>query len=112
MRPQHEFTVVSRLPPSLEPLVGLAANLHWAWDRRLIDLFDRLDGAVDERSWRTTGQHPVDLVRRTSPACWEQLAADDEFVAAVAAADARLRELVDGVGPLVRDSAVPAGGRR
>ncbi len=96
MRPQHEFTVVSRLPPSLEPLVGLAANLHWAWDRRLIDLFDRLDGAVDERSWRTTGQHPVDLVRRTSPACWERLADDGEFVAAVAAADGRLRDLTEG----------------
>ena len=96
MRPQHEFNVVSRLPPSLEPLVGLAANLHWAWDRRLIDLFDRLDGAVDERSWRTTGQHPVDLVRRTSPACWERLADDDEFVADVAAADRRLRDLTDG----------------
>ena len=25
MRPLHEFTVVSSLPPSLEPLVGLAA---------------------------------------------------------------------------------------
>ena len=96
MRPQHEFNVVSRLPPSLEPLVGLAANLHWAWDRRLIDLFDRLDGAVDERSWRTTGQHPVDLVRRTSPTCWERLADDDEFVADVAAADRRLRDLTDG----------------
>ena len=35
-------------------------------------------------------------MRRTSPACWEQLAEDDEFVAAVAAADARLRDLLDG----------------
>ena len=47
MRPLHEFTVVSSLPPSLEPLVGLAANLHWAWDRQLIALFDRLDGTVE-----------------------------------------------------------------
>jgi hypothetical protein len=70
MRPLHEFTVVSSLPPSLEPLVGLASNLHWAWDRQLIALFDRLDGTVGG-PWRETDQHPVDLVRRTSPACWE-----------------------------------------
>src|SRR6187402_1884774 len=67
MRPLHEFTVVSSLPPALEPLVGLAANLHWAWDRQLISLFDRLDGTVGG-SWRETDQHPVDLVRRTPPA--------------------------------------------
>jgi glycogen phosphorylase len=89
MRPLHEFTVVSSLPPSLEPLVGLAANLHWAWDRSLIALFDRLDGTVGG-PWRETEQHPVDLVRRTSPACWEALAADADFVDAVAAARRRL----------------------
>ena len=89
MRPLHEFTVASSLPPSLEPLVGLAANLHWAWDRQLIALFDRLDGTVGG-PWRETDQHPVDLVRRTSPACWESLAADPDFVEGVAAARRRL----------------------
>jgi starch phosphorylase len=80
MRPVHQFTVVSNVPESLRAIETVAANLHWAWDRQLAALFDRLDGSRDGRSWRETGQHPVDLVRRTSPACWAALADDEHFV--------------------------------
>ncbi|MEO1055413.1 MAG: alpha-glucan family phosphorylase [Actinomycetota bacterium] len=90
MQPVHTFTVHSRIPEPLAALAGLATNLHWVWDRRLAALFDRLDGTIDGATWRSTGQHPADLVRRTSPGCWEQLAADAEFVGEVAAARARL----------------------
>jgi starch phosphorylase len=93
MRPLHEFTVTCNVPTSLAPLSSLATNLQWAWDRRLIALFDRLDGTIDARRWRETGQHPADLVRRTSPSCWEALAADDDFVNSVADANARLEAL-------------------
>lgn len=96
MRPIHEFTVVSQIPESLTALSDLAANLHWAWDRQLAAVFDRLDGSPGGRSWRTTGQHPVDLVRRTSPGCWADLAADADFVAAVGAAQQRLAAVLDG----------------
>ncbi len=80
MHPVHQFTVVSNVPESLRAIETVAANLHWAWDRQLAALFDRLDGSHDGRSWRETGQHPVDLVRRTSPACWASLADDEQFV--------------------------------
>ena len=79
MRPAHQFTVVSSIPDSLAAMPALAENLHWSWDRQLASLFDRLDGGVNG-SWRDTGQHPVDLVRRTTPACWEALADDHVFV--------------------------------
>ncbi|NQY56409.1 MAG: alpha-glucan family phosphorylase [Ilumatobacteraceae bacterium] len=90
MQPVHTFTVYSRIPDSLAALAGLADNLHWVWDRRLAALFDRLDGTINGVAWRASGQHPADLVRRTSPGCWEQLAADPDFVGEVAAARARL----------------------
>ncbi len=96
MRPLHQFTVVSQIPESLGALNELAANLHWAWDRELAVVFDRLDGSRDGLAWRSSGQHPVDLVRRTSPACWAALAGDDEFVASVQAAGARLAAVLDG----------------
>lgn len=92
MQPVHEFTVVSSVPESLRAIEELAANLHWAWDRQLARLFDRLDGTPDERSWRTTGQHPTDLVRCTSPACWEALAADEQYVEQLAHAEQRLAD--------------------
>src|SRR6056297_551311 len=96
MRPAHHFTVVSRVPDQLRPLEELAANLHWAWDRYVAGLFDRLDGTPDGRSWRESGQHPVDLVRRTTPACWDELAADDDYVARVDDARRRLASRLDG----------------
>src|SRR5690606_23352430 len=69
---------------------------HWAWDRQLARLFDRLDGSIDGRSWRVTGQHPTDVVRRTSPACWEALAADDQFVEQLGRAERRLEAACEG----------------
>jgi starch phosphorylase len=96
MRPVRQFTVVSNVPESLRAIESLAANLHWAWDRQLAHLFDRLDGSPDGRSWRETGQHPVDLVRRTSPACWDTLAADEQFIEQLASARQRLDEALGG----------------
>ncbi|MGA7756765.1 MAG: alpha-glucan family phosphorylase [Ilumatobacteraceae bacterium] len=95
MRPVHQFTVSSSVPASLEPLEAIAANLHWAWSRELALPFDRLDGSPTGASWRETGQHPVDLVRRTSPGCWEQLAADEAYVEQVRAARHHLDELLE-----------------
>ena len=96
MRPVRQFTVVSNVPESLRAIESLAANLHWAWDRQLARLFDRLDGTRDGRSWRETGQHPVDLVRRTSPACWDTLAGDEQFIEQLADARQRLDDALGG----------------
>lgn len=97
MRPIHHFNVISEIPESLGALPGLAANLHWVWDRQLASVFDRLDGCPSgPGSWRTTGQHPVDLVRRTTHACWNDLSSDQSFVAEVEAARARLADALAG----------------
>ncbi len=96
MIPSHRFNVTSVIPAPLSALPHLAANLHWAWDRELAGVFDRVDRRRGERSWRRTGQHPTDLVRRTPPARWSELAADPAFVKAVQAADERLIEALSG----------------
>jgi starch phosphorylase len=96
MRPVHHFSVVSNVPESLRAIEALAANLSWAWNRELASLFDRLDGTVGGRSWRATGQHPVDLVRRTSSACWAALADDQQFVDQLAGAQHHLDVALDG----------------
>lgn len=96
MRPAHQFTVTSSVPESLGALEAIAQNLHWAWSHQLSQLFDRLDGSPTGRSWRETGQHPVDLVRRTSPACWQFLSGDEQYVEQVASARQRLDDAIDG----------------
>jgi len=96
MRPPHHFIVTSSVPASLVGLEYVAANLHWAWNPQLARPFDRLDGSPSGESWRVTGQHPVDLVRRTSAACWEQLAADEQYVEQVASARQSLELVLEG----------------
>jgi starch phosphorylase len=96
MRPIHQFTVTSEIPESLSALPELASNLHWAWDRQLAAVFDRIDGRDHDRTWRRTGQHPTDLIRRTQPDQWLELASDDAFVAQVADAKQRLDAVLSG----------------
>ena len=96
MRPTHRFTVTSEIPESLSALPRLASNLHWAWDRELAAVFDRIDGRDHDLTWRRTGQHPTDLIRRTQPDRWSELAADGDFVEQVAAADRRLEDVLTG----------------
>jgi glycogen phosphorylase len=105
MRPVHQFTVVSNVPESLLAIEPLAANLHWAWDRQLARVFDRLDGTPSGRSWRETGQHPVDLVQRTSAACWEQLAGDEHFIEQLGTAQRRLAAALEGPNWFARRAA-------
>ena len=96
MRPVHQFTVTSSIPESLRDLEVIAANLRWAWNRQLAAPFDQLDGSPTGQSWRQTGQHPVDLVRRTSPACWEALADDAGYVDQVVNARESLDQALTG----------------
>jgi starch phosphorylase len=95
MRPVRQFNVVGHVPESLRAIEPLAANLHWAWDRQLAGLFDRLDGTRGGRSWRETGQHPVDLIRRTTSACWAGLADDDQFIEQLGHAQQRLVDALE-----------------
>ncbi len=96
MRPTHQFNVTSEIPDELSVLPGLAANLHWAWDRQLAAVFDRIDGRPVDESWRRTGQHPTDLIRRTDPERWKQLSTDADFVAQVRDAKQRLDDALQG----------------
>ena len=96
MRPIHQFTVTSEIPDSLSALPELASNLHWAWDRQLAAVFDRIDGRDHDLTWRRTGQHPTDLIRRTQPDRWLELASDGAFLTQVADAKQRLDGVLSG----------------
>lgn len=96
MLPTHQFIVTSEIPESLSALPQLAANLHWAWDRELASVFDRIDEQQGDQRWRRTGQHPTDLIRRTTAQRWLELASDDGFVQHVSDAAARLTNAISG----------------
>ena len=77
MKPVHTFTVIPKLPDSLERLRELAHNLRWSWNHDTIALFRRLDSGL----WEKSGHNPVQMLGTINQKQLEEAAADDSFIA-------------------------------
>jgi glycogen phosphorylase len=62
------------MPPGLERLADLAANLWWSWHSEARDLFRSLD----ETLWRRVRHNPIRLLREIEPERLERAAKDPE----------------------------------
>ena len=91
MRPVRRFEVRSSIPEALSDLPALATNIHWAWDRELVRLFERI-----WPGWTADEAHPAHMVRTTSSERLEALAADQAIVRDIAAAKGRLDAAISG----------------
>jgi starch phosphorylase len=86
MKAVQTFTVVSELPPELEPLRAVAMNLGWADDPRAQDLFRRLDReGVDFE-----GRDPASILATGSREQLVKLADDTHFTGLAAAVHGEL----------------------
>ena len=81
MKAVQTFTVVSQLPPQLEPLREVAMNLGWADDERAHDLFRRLD----REGYELEGRDPALILATETRENLERLAADSAFTSLAAA---------------------------
>ncbi|WP_418959227.1 alpha-glucan family phosphorylase [Streptomyces tritici] len=92
MKAIRRFTVRPVLPDPLRPLSELARNLRWSWHEPTRELFR----SVDPDGWRAAEGDPVRLLGSVTAARLTELAADADFLAALAAAaddlDRYLRE--------------------
>ena len=91
MRPVRRFEVRSSIPDALSDLPALAINIHWAWDRELVRLFERI-----WPGWTADDAHPAHMVRTTSSERLEALATDQAIVRDIAAAKGRLDAAITG----------------
>ncbi|GAA6524659.1 glycosyltransferase family 1 protein [Intrasporangium sp. DVR] len=82
----RRFSVRTVLPARIEGLGVLASNLRWSWHPPTRDLF----ASIDPQKWAATKEDPVRLLSRLSAEQLDALAADDDFVARVVAANADL----------------------
>jgi glycogen phosphorylase len=64
------------VPPRLEGLTSLVANLSWSWNREARDLFRTMDPPL----WRQVRHNPIELLREVPAARLEQLAHDPNFL--------------------------------
>jgi len=73
----RRFTVRTVLPEALGGLEELATNLRWSWHEPTMQLFASIAPAV----WDASGRDPIALLGAVEPSRFDELAADDDFVA-------------------------------
>ena len=83
MKAIRRFSVRTVLPARIEGLGELASNLRWSWHPPTRDLFE----SIDPDKWAASKQDPVRFLSRLSAGELSALAADDDFVARLVAAN-------------------------
>lgn len=73
----RSYTVLPCLPKRLEPLQKIAYNLWWCWNADAVALFRRVNADLFE----ALDHSPVRLLTSTEQSRFEELAADDGFLA-------------------------------
>lgn len=72
-----KFIVNPRVPERLRPLLQIARNIRWAWNRDAVALFSRIDTDL----WREVEHNPVALLGRIPPERLTALSRDEAFLA-------------------------------
>jgi glycogen phosphorylase len=91
MRPVRKFEVRPTIPEALGALPELSTNLHWAWDRDAVRLFEGV-----WPGWTADEAHPAHMVRTTSSERLAALAEDQAIVRDLNAAKGRLDATLTG----------------
>ncbi|MFW6291068.1 MAG: DUF3417 domain-containing protein, partial [Spirochaetota bacterium] len=73
------YTVDPKIPEPLQPLKELASNLWLSWNFDAVMLFMRLDYDL----WMESHQNPARLLGMVAQERYEELAADDSYLAAL-----------------------------
>lgn len=73
----QRYTVIPRVPARLKPLLAIAHNLWWVWNRNAVALFRR----IDPEGWERSGHNPVLLLGTLHPERLRALADDPAFLA-------------------------------
>lgn len=73
----QKFTVVPRIPERLRPIIRIARNVWWSWNRNAVALFRRIDLDL----WEQCGHNPVALLGALHPQRLRSLEDDHAFLA-------------------------------
>jgi glycogen phosphorylase len=76
LRPYRTVNVVPSLPPRLEPLLEIAYNLWWSWNRDAVDLFRRLEPDL----FVASHHNPISILGQMSQDRLDDIAHDEGFI--------------------------------
>ncbi|PVG83386.1 DUF3417 domain-containing protein [Nocardioides gansuensis] len=92
MRAIRRLTVRPVLPESLAGLTTLAGNLRWSWHPETQDVFS----SIDPELWEEVNRDPVRLLGAVPRERYDELAADEGFLAGLRAAEQSLQDYLTG----------------
>ncbi len=72
-----KFIVNPRVPERLRPLLEIAKNVWWVWNRDAVALFSRIDTDL----WNACEHNPISLLGRVPPERLASLSKDEAFLA-------------------------------
>lgn len=75
----HSFTVLPTTPPKLKPLLELANNMWYAWNREARQLFVKIDEGV----WDKCGKNPTRMLCSLNQKQLEEAAKDENYLTEV-----------------------------
>ena len=88
MQPLQIYSVIPKLPKSLEPLRELAGNFLFAWNDEIRNLFARIDPDL----WEESRTNPVWFLNHLPQSRIEEIAADKMFLDELESARKQLKE--------------------
>ena len=107
MRTLRTYTVVPRLPPSLERLREIAGNLWWSWAPEARELFQR----IDSEAWEQVHGNPIELLTLVDQKRLDELSTDDAFLGRLDVAYATLERYMLREGWFAKTFPEAAGAR-
>jgi len=72
----NTFTVLPTVPTKLKPLLEMANNLWFSWNKDAFSLFEKIEPEI----WEECGNNPIKLICNLPQKRMEEIAKDDEFV--------------------------------
>ncbi len=103
----RSYTVVPRLPASLDRLREIAENLWWSWAAEARELFQRIDGDL----WESVRGNPIELLASVEQRRLDELATDDAFLGRLEVAYATLQRYLKQGGWFAKQFPECAGAR-
>jgi starch phosphorylase len=91
---KNKIATSIKFPENIQSLLPLAQNMYWVWNRRIRQIFEKIDSAA----WEALEYNPIALLAsETGRSRLEVLSRDESFVESVSAAYTSLGQYLDDV---------------
>mgnify|MGYP006288097357 FL=1 len=98
MHPLNIYSVIPKLPASIQNLWNLAYNLWFEWKHEVAELFSHMDYKL----WEKSGKNPIAFLNSLPQSLLEELSQDSFFVERLKELDNQLKQYVNSANKPIK----------